>query len=63
MPEKFSEPQVRVHLMLFRDDWEWLQAYAGSVPKGNVVRDLLRDFRKKIEARVEQASGRGGDTK
>ena len=59
MPEKRAEAQVRVHLMLFREDWEWLSAYSGSVPKGNVVRDLLRDFRKKIEARVEQSS-RGG---
>ncbi len=54
MPEHPSEPQVRVHLMLFREDWEWLSAYAGSVPKGNVLRDLLRDFRRKIEAKAEQ---------
>lgn len=60
MPERYSEPHVRVHLMLYQDDWEWLSAYAGSVPKGNVVRDLLRDFRKKIEARVEQHARRGG---
>ena len=63
MPEKYTEPHVRVHLMLFREDWDWLSAYSGSVPKGNVVRDLLRDFRKKIEARVEQTArgtGRGG---
>ena len=53
MPERYSEPHVRVHLMLYADDWEWLSAYAGSVPKGNVVRDLLRDFRKKTEAKVE----------
>jgi hypothetical protein len=53
MPEKYSEPHVRVHLMLYLDDWEWLSLYAGSVPKGNIVRDLLRDFRKKTEAKVE----------
>lgn len=58
MPEKYTEPCVRVHLMLYREDWEWLSAYAGAVPKGNVLRDLLRDFRKKIEARVDQG-GRG----
>ena len=54
MAERYTEPHQRVHLMVYKDDWEWLSAYAGSVPKGNVVRDLLRDFRKKIEARVEQ---------
>jgi len=57
MAEKYTEPHIRVHLMLYAEDWEWLSAYAGSVPKGNVVRDLLRDFRKKIEARVEQRAG------
>jgi hypothetical protein len=62
LPDKYTEPSIRVHLMLFKDDWEWLSAYSGSVPKSNVVRDLLRDFRKKIEARVEQQS-RGGEQK
>jgi len=63
MSEKYSEPHVRVHLMLFREDWEWLELYAGSVPKSNVVRDLLRDFRKKIEARVEGATARATPAK
>lgn len=53
--ELSEEPKVRVHIQLFKSDWDWLgRAYGDSVKRSNVMRRLLRDYRRRIEAKVEQ---------
>lgn len=50
-----GDPKLRVHVLVYKSDWEKLVRYYGSAMKrGNVVRMLLRDFIKRIESKAEQ---------
>jgi hypothetical protein len=50
-----GDPKLRIHVMVYKSDWEWLgTAYGDSVARSNTIRMLLRDFRRRIEGKVEQ---------
>ena len=45
----------RVHILVYEKDWERLgELYGSAVKRGNVVRMLLRDFLRRLEAKAEQ---------
>ena len=53
-PEVSADKKMRVHILVFESDWEWLGiTYGSALKRGNIVRMLLRDFRKRMEAKVE----------
>ncbi len=50
-----GEEKRRVHVLVYASDWEKLGLmYGDSVKRGNVMRMLLRDYIKRIEAKWEQ---------
>ena len=50
-----GEEKRRVHVLVYASDWEKLGLmYGDSVKRGNVMRMLLRDYIKRIEAKREQ---------
>ncbi len=50
-----DEEKRRVHVLVYASDWEKLGLmYGDSVKRGNVMRMLLRDYIKRIEAKREQ---------
>ena len=49
-----GDKKMRVHILVFEDDWEWLGiTYGSALKRGNIVRLLLRDFKRKMEAKAE----------
>ena len=52
-----SEPtdkKIRVHILVYEQDWEWLGiTYGSALKRGNIVRMLLRDFKRRMEAKAE----------
>jgi hypothetical protein len=56
MPASTSdEEKRRVHILVFSSDWEKLkQIYPDSVKLSSVMRTMLRDYVKRIEARRDQ---------
>jgi len=53
--EVSAEEKRRVHVLVYSSDWEKLGLmYGDSVKRGNVMRMLLRDYIKRIEAKREQ---------
>lgn len=49
-----GDKKMRVHILVFEDDWEWLGVtYGSALKRGNIVRLLLRDFKRKMEAKAE----------
>ena len=53
--EVSAEEKRRVHVLVYASDWEKLGLmYGDSVKRGNVMRMLLRDYIKRIEAKREQ---------
>ena len=54
-----TEPTQRVHILLFKEDWEKLGLlYGDSVKRGQIVRMIVRRYVRDIAARVEQRGGR-----
>ena len=50
-----GEEKRRVHVLVYSSDWEKVGLmYGDSVKRGNVMRMLLRDYIKRIEAKREQ---------
>jgi hypothetical protein len=50
-----GEEKRRVHVLVYSSDWEKLGLmYGDSVKRGTVMRMLLRDYIKRIEAKREQ---------
>ena len=49
-----GDKKIRVHILVFESDWDWLgTTYGSALKRGNIVRLILRDFRRKMEAKVE----------
>ena len=49
-----GDKKIRVHILVFEQDWEWLgTTYGSALKRGNIVRMLLRDFKRRMEAKVE----------
>jgi hypothetical protein len=52
--ELSGDPKKRVHVLVYAQDWERLgQLYGSAVKRGNVIRMLLRDFLRRLEAKAE----------
>lgn len=52
---KESEPTLRVHLLLYESDVEWLHAIFGrNIGVSPAVRQMVRDYRRRIEAKEAQ---------
>ncbi len=50
-----GDPKKRVHVLVYERDWERLgELYGSAVKRGNVIRMLLRDFIRRLEAKAEQ---------
>jgi hypothetical protein len=50
-----GDKKIRVHILVFESDWEWLGVtYGSALKRGNIVRLLLRDFKRKMEAKAEE---------
>ncbi len=50
-----GDPKKRVHVLVYERDWERLgELYGSAVKRGNVIRMLLRDFLRRLEAKAEQ---------
>lgn len=53
--EQDADAKRRIHVLVYASDWDWLgRTYSDSVKRSNVIRRLLRDYRKRIEAKAEQ---------
>jgi hypothetical protein len=53
---------LRVHIQVYKRDWERLLAFYGDrVKRSNVIRELLHNFIQGIEARAEQARSANSD--
>jgi len=53
-PSVMSDRKIRVHILVYEQDWEWLGiTYGSALKRGNIVRMLLRDFKRRMEAKVE----------
>jgi hypothetical protein len=53
--EVSGDPKHRVHVLVFTRDWERLgELYGSAVKRGYVVRMLLRDYLRRLEARAEE---------
>ena len=51
-----GDPKRRVHVLVYKKDWERLgELYGSAVKRGNVIRMLLRDFLRRVEAKAEQS--------
>jgi hypothetical protein len=49
-----ADKKIRVHILVFEEDWDWLGiTYGSALKRGNIVRMLLRDFKRRMEAKVE----------
>jgi hypothetical protein len=49
-----GDKKMRVHILVYEEDWEWLGiTYGSALKRGNIVRMLLRDFKRRMEAKVE----------
>jgi hypothetical protein len=49
-----GDKKIRVHILVYEQDWEWLGiTYGSALKRGNIVRMLLRDFKRRMEAKVE----------
>jgi hypothetical protein len=49
-----GDKKMRVHILVFEEDWNWLGiTYGSALKRGNIVRMLLRDFKRRMEAKVE----------
>lgn len=54
-PELSGDKKVRVHVLVYEKDWEWLGTiYGSAIKRGSIVRMLVRDFKKRIEGKAEQ---------
>jgi hypothetical protein len=54
-PEVSGDPKQRVHVLVYARDWERIgEIYGSAVKRGNVMRMLLRDFLRRLEAKAEQ---------
>lgn len=53
--EVSGDKKVRVHVLVYEKDWERLgELYGSAVKRGSIVRMLLRDFLRRLEAKAEQ---------
>jgi len=53
--ELSPDAKKRVHVLVYEKDWERLgELYGSAVKRGNVIRMLLRDFLRRLEAKAEQ---------
>jgi len=60
MPRKSDDALVRVHIQLYERDWQRLLSfYGGNVKRSSVVRELVHNWVKRIDARAEQGTSRG----
>ena len=61
-----EEKLIRVHIQLYERDWERLLSfYGGNVKRSSVVRELVHNWVKRIDARAEQSASheaKGGDS-
>jgi hypothetical protein len=49
-----GDKKIRVHILVYEQDWDWLGVtYGSALKRGNIVRMLLRDFKRRMEAKVE----------
>ena len=49
-----GDKKIRVHILVYEQDWEWLGiTYGSALKRGNIVRMLLRDFKRRMEAKAE----------
>jgi hypothetical protein len=54
-PSTTGDKKIRVHILVYEQDWEWLGiTYGSALKRGNIVRLLLRDFKRKMEAKAEE---------
>jgi hypothetical protein len=54
-PSAPGDKKIRVHILVFEQDWDWLGiTYGSALKRGNIVRLLLRDFKRKMEAKAEE---------
>ena len=50
-----GDPKHRVHILVYAKDWERMgELYGNAVKRGSVVRMLIRDFLRRMEAKAEQ---------
>lgn len=53
--ETSGDKKLRVHVLVYEKDWDRLgQLYGSAVKRGSIVRMLLRDFLRRLEAKAEQ---------
>ena len=54
MPKKESEEVIRVHLWLYKSDWEKMKTiYEPTIGPSKAIREIVRNFLRTIEAKVE----------
>jgi hypothetical protein len=62
MAEKLQEDLQRIHVLVFRRDWQWLhEVYPDGMKRGAILRQLLRDHRVRIEELREERERRERD--
>jgi hypothetical protein len=50
-----NDELVRVHVQLYRHDWDRLaEYYGGQVKRSSVVRELVHNFVQRIDAKAQQ---------
>ena len=53
--ETSTDKKIRVHVLVHEKDWNRLgELYGSAVKRGSIVRMLLRDFLRRLEAKAEQ---------
>jgi hypothetical protein len=58
MPKVSDEPLLRVHIQLYKSDWDFLFAcFGSSVKRSAVVRDVVRGFVRHTRAKAEGRAG------
>lgn len=51
-----TEDLVRVHILVFKEDWEkWKALFGDTLGPSKAMRIVLRDYLKRLEAEVENA--------
>lgn len=68
MSKKSPLPQSRHHVMIYNEDWEWLQAAYGqgqtepgaAIGAGTAIKTVVHAYVQRLKARAEQKIDAGG---